>query len=231
MNLFFFLVFASLLIKNSLPIPAPLQTKTYLRRQHGLPAALTSHYLYMFPPQWPVCHQKSSRRFVFIPNFLNGKSSTFSIPVFVAVSICSTQTGICTVYILSQTPVWDSFSRNRVWDSFRGSQGSQTPMDPRIRVWDSFWDSFPGIPDSRVSQDPSLRPKHPRVDPPILDPSKSPRQNGSVGLFSVLLYTTNLIYDMYIQQAVYTKFINKPYNNTFSMFLLYTTNLIYDMYI
>ena len=36
---------------------------------------------------------------------------------------------------------------------------------------------------------------------------------------------------MYIRQTVYTKFINKPYNNTFSMFLLNTTNLIYDMYI
>ena len=68
------------------------------------------------------------------------------------------------------------------------------------------------------------------LTPRIPPSSKSPRQNSSVGLFSVLLYTTNLIYDMYIQQTVYAKFINKPYNNTFGRFLLYTTNHIRYVY-
>ena len=157
MNLFFFLVFASLLIKNSLPIPAPLQTKTYLRRQHGLPAALTSHYLYMFPPQWPVCHQKSSRRFVCIPNFLSSKSSTFSIPVFVAVSIPGSESGIHSLPAGipdsrgSQTPVFGRLGfrqyrcccRTDILLFFSGSQ------DPSL-LSSEVWDSFPACWDPRV---------------------------------------------------------------------------------
>ena len=96
-----------------------------------MPACLPAcHYLYMFPPQWPVClsvcltvchpGKKTGQRVTessvfFIPNFLSGKSSTFP---------------------------------------GRGPQGSQTPVDPRQDPSLGFIPCLPGIPDSRGSQTP-----------------------------------------------------------------------------
>ena len=112
----------------------------------------------------------------------------------------------------SLTPISSQIGFHSLTPISSQASQSQTPV----------WNSFPGIH--------SLGSESGILTPRIPPSSKSPRQNSSVGLFSVLLYTTNLIYDMYIQQTVYAKFINKPYNNTFGRFLLYTTNHIRYVY-
>ena len=125
-----------------------------------------NHYLYMFLPQWPVCLSVCSlsviqektrtgrRRVVGIHSDLplsgihsvGTESGIHSRPggsrgsqdPSLGFFPCLLGDPSLTVYIpvLSQTPVWDSFSWNRVSDSFPHG--------------------IPGIPDSRGSQDPSL---------------------------------------------------------------------------
>ena len=86
------------------------------------PPLLVTIYICFHRSGLSVRRQESGRRLVLF-RFLSGNNLQLLLSQFSSSSS-------------SQTPVWDSFSRNRVWDSFPG-----TPA---------------GIPDSRGSQDPSL---------------------------------------------------------------------------
>ena len=90
-----------------------------------------------------VCHRESGRRFFFIPNFLSSKSSTFSIPVFVAVFLPDSRLG----FIFSEPSLGFIPGDPRIPDSRRTRRGSQDPSLGFIPCL-----LLAGIPDSRGSQ-------------------------------------------------------------------------------